>query len=176
MEASSVGMHEYGGRGRWVKYWAHLGCWISPHYRPFSLGRRFETYEPFIPLIFQFYFGPRWTAGNWNRRYWISGYGGMPVYSCIACLQLQLCMHEKRSANINIKKYIVQWCRLNSGGSRLCPLTGSCKRSSELRDVSWNDGVHNSVDLSAYRGFMQSGPYIEFTRLVFRWQQHKFPC
>jgi hypothetical protein len=30
-----------------------LGCWISPCYGPFSLGTRFETYEPFISLIFQ---------------------------------------------------------------------------------------------------------------------------
>jgi hypothetical protein len=25
-----------------------LGFWISPRYGPFSLGARFETYEPFI--------------------------------------------------------------------------------------------------------------------------------
>jgi hypothetical protein len=34
-----------------------LGCWISPCYSPFSLGGRFETYEPFISLIFQFFSG-----------------------------------------------------------------------------------------------------------------------
>jgi hypothetical protein len=28
-------------------------------YGPFWLGARFETYEPFISLIFQFFFGPR---------------------------------------------------------------------------------------------------------------------
>jgi hypothetical protein len=33
-----------------------LGCWISPCYGPFSLGAHFETYEPFISLIFQFLF------------------------------------------------------------------------------------------------------------------------
>jgi hypothetical protein len=38
---------------------ARLGCWISPRYGPFSLGARFETYEPFIYLIFQFFGGPR---------------------------------------------------------------------------------------------------------------------
>jgi hypothetical protein len=27
-----------------------LGLWISPFYGPFSLGVRFETYEPFICL------------------------------------------------------------------------------------------------------------------------------
>jgi hypothetical protein len=30
--------------------------------RPFSLGARYETYEPFISLILQFIFGPRQTA------------------------------------------------------------------------------------------------------------------
>jgi hypothetical protein len=34
-------------------------CWISPCFGPFSLGTRLETYEPFISLIFQFFFGPR---------------------------------------------------------------------------------------------------------------------
>jgi hypothetical protein len=36
---------------------ARLGCWISPFYGPFSLGARFETYEPFVSLIFQFFSG-----------------------------------------------------------------------------------------------------------------------
>jgi hypothetical protein len=40
-----------------VKYWAHLGCWISPCYGPFSLDARFETYEPFISLISPFFSG-----------------------------------------------------------------------------------------------------------------------
>jgi uncharacterized OsmC-like protein len=39
-----------------------LGCWISPCYGPFSLGGRFETYEPFISLIFKFFFRLRQTA------------------------------------------------------------------------------------------------------------------
>jgi hypothetical protein len=34
-----------------------LGCWISPRYGQFSLGAHFETYEPFIPLIFTFFSG-----------------------------------------------------------------------------------------------------------------------
>jgi hypothetical protein len=34
-----------------------LGCWISPCYSPFLLGACFETYEPFISLIFQFFLG-----------------------------------------------------------------------------------------------------------------------
>jgi hypothetical protein len=38
-------------------YWAHLGCWISPRYCPFLLVTRFETYELFISLIFQFFPG-----------------------------------------------------------------------------------------------------------------------
>jgi hypothetical protein len=53
MEASSAGKREYGGKERWVKYWARLGCWISPCYGPFSLAARFETYEPFNYLIFK---------------------------------------------------------------------------------------------------------------------------
>jgi hypothetical protein len=61
MEVSYVGKREYGGKERWVKYWARLGCWISPCYGPFSLGGRFETYEPFISLISKFLGGPRLT-------------------------------------------------------------------------------------------------------------------
>jgi hypothetical protein len=57
MEASSAGKREYGGKGRWVKYWAHLGCWISPFYGPFLFGACFETYKPFISLILQFFLG-----------------------------------------------------------------------------------------------------------------------
>jgi hypothetical protein len=34
-----------------------MGCWISPCYGPFSLGVRFGTYETFIALIFQFFWG-----------------------------------------------------------------------------------------------------------------------
>jgi hypothetical protein len=44
-----------------------LGCCISPCYGPFSLGARFETYEPFISLIFQFFSGggkPRITENS----------------------------------------------------------------------------------------------------------------
>jgi len=46
MVASSAGKRGYRDKGRWVKCWVHLGCWISPCYGPFSLGARFETYEP----------------------------------------------------------------------------------------------------------------------------------
>jgi hypothetical protein len=38
------------------KYRAHMGSWISPCYSPFSLGMSFETYEPFISLVFQIFF------------------------------------------------------------------------------------------------------------------------
>jgi hypothetical protein len=58
MEVSSAGKRGYGDKGRFVKYWARLGCWISPFYGPFSLGARFETYKLFIYLIFHF-LGPR---------------------------------------------------------------------------------------------------------------------
>jgi hypothetical protein len=50
-------------------YWARLGCWILPCYGPFSLGGRFETYEAFISLIFQFFMGrgePR-ILNQWIR-------------------------------------------------------------------------------------------------------------
>jgi len=51
-----AGKRGYGDTGRWVKYWTRLGCWISSCYGPFSLEARFETYEPFISLIFLFCF------------------------------------------------------------------------------------------------------------------------
>jgi hypothetical protein len=53
MVASLLGKRAYGNKGSWVKYWAHLGGWNSPRYGPFSLGVRFESYEPYISLIFQ---------------------------------------------------------------------------------------------------------------------------
>jgi hypothetical protein len=34
-----------------------FGRWISPYYGPFSLGARFEMYEPFISLILQLFSG-----------------------------------------------------------------------------------------------------------------------
>jgi hypothetical protein len=37
-------------------YWGRLGCWISSCHGPFSLGAPFETYDPFIYLIFQIFF------------------------------------------------------------------------------------------------------------------------
>jgi hypothetical protein len=45
------------GQRKMSQYWAHVGCWISPCYGPFSLGVHFETYETFISLIFQFFLG-----------------------------------------------------------------------------------------------------------------------
>jgi hypothetical protein len=45
----------------------------STFYGPFSLGEPFETYEPFISLIFQF------CRAAVNRGYLIGGYGGTPV-------------------------------------------------------------------------------------------------
>jgi hypothetical protein len=43
--------------GAKVKYWAYMGCWISPYYGPFLLGTRFETYEPFISSVFKYFGG-----------------------------------------------------------------------------------------------------------------------
>ena len=57
MKTSSAGKYGCSDKGRWVKYWACLGCWISPCYGLYSLGMHFETYEQFISLIFQFFFG-----------------------------------------------------------------------------------------------------------------------
>jgi hypothetical protein len=79
MEASSAWKHEYGGKGRQVKHWVRLCCCISPCYGLFLLGGCFETYKPFISLIFQLFFWPQLTADNRNCRYWISGYRGKPV-------------------------------------------------------------------------------------------------
>jgi hypothetical protein len=50
MVACCTGKNRYGDNGRWVKYWARLGGWISPFYG-------FETYEPLISLIFKFFWG-----------------------------------------------------------------------------------------------------------------------
>jgi hypothetical protein len=55
-----VGKRGYWDKGRCVKYWVRLDCWISPCYGLLSLGMRFETYEPFISLIFQIF----WDYGK----------------------------------------------------------------------------------------------------------------
>jgi hypothetical protein len=47
----------YMDKGRWVNYWARLGCCSSQCYGQFSLRMRFETYELFISLISQFFSG-----------------------------------------------------------------------------------------------------------------------
>jgi hypothetical protein len=41
-----------------------LGAFGLLDFGLFSLGARFETYEPFVSLIFRFIFGPRETADN----------------------------------------------------------------------------------------------------------------
>jgi hypothetical protein len=76
--------HGYVEKGKWVKYFAHLGCWISPCYGPFLLGAHFEAYEPFISLIFQFFprmqitqTGDAESADMGARLY---SYGGMTVF------------------------------------------------------------------------------------------------
>jgi hypothetical protein len=58
MEVSCAEKREYGGKGRRIKYWMRLGCWTSSCYGLFLLGGHFETYKPFIYLIFEFFFGP----------------------------------------------------------------------------------------------------------------------
>jgi hypothetical protein len=54
MKASSAGKHEYGGKG---------GCRVMDAFGPLDFnilrpvpGGCFESYEPFVPLIFQFFF------------------------------------------------------------------------------------------------------------------------
>jgi hypothetical protein len=81
MEVISAGKRDYGGKGRWVKYWARLGYWISPCYGPFSLGASFETYEQFISLIYNFFSGRDKPPilNQWIRRhdyicFWIHGH------------------------------------------------------------------------------------------------------
>jgi hypothetical protein len=41
----------------------HFCGWISPCYSPILLGTHFETYEPFISLVFHFF------EAMVNRRY-----------------------------------------------------------------------------------------------------------
>jgi hypothetical protein len=77
MEASSTWKREYRGKGRCVKYWARLGCRISPCYSPFLLGSSFETYEPFSSLIFQFFSG-RGEPQILNQ--WIQGHSCMYIF------------------------------------------------------------------------------------------------
>jgi hypothetical protein len=109
----------YEDKRRWVTYWSLLGCWISVRYGPFSLGVRFETYEPFISLIFQLLF-----RAAVNRGYWISGYRGTTVLrSCVSpriLLFYNTCTERTQlryqnysywflSAERNLEKYL---CRL----------------------------------------------------------------
>jgi hypothetical protein len=84
MEATSAGKRGYGDKGQRVRYWSRLGCWISPVYDPFSLGGRFETYEPIISLIFQFFFScgkPRvtQTADMGARLYTHTNFSYIPL-------------------------------------------------------------------------------------------------
>jgi hypothetical protein len=48
--------------------------------RPFSLGARFETYEPFISLIFHFF------PATVNREYCVNGYGCTSVFMFLEVL------------------------------------------------------------------------------------------
>jgi hypothetical protein len=57
-----VGKPEYRGKVRSVKYCVRFSCWISPCYGSFSLGVRFDSYELFISLIFNFVFRLQYTA------------------------------------------------------------------------------------------------------------------
>jgi hypothetical protein len=72
------------GQRRWFKYWACVGCWISPCYDPFLLGTCFEIYELFISLIFQIF------RSAVNHGYWIRGYGCPPIFSRVMGLAQNL--------------------------------------------------------------------------------------
>jgi hypothetical protein len=52
---------------------------MSPCYGPFSLGARFETYEWFISLIFQFFSGRGNARTIETADAVLSGYGGTIV-------------------------------------------------------------------------------------------------
>jgi hypothetical protein len=99
----------YGGKGRWVQYWARLGCWISPCCSPFSLGRRFETYEPFISLIFQFFFGPWWTADTESADTGAHMYVTSSIKYIWKCAQ-QLDINRLLFLDAFCARTIFEWC------------------------------------------------------------------
>jgi hypothetical protein len=51
MVASSAGKREYGDKARRVKYWVHLGCWIS---HVMARSRLAHVLKPVSCLILQF--------------------------------------------------------------------------------------------------------------------------
>jgi hypothetical protein len=55
MEANSAGKREYGGQRKMSQLLDAFGLLDSPYYGPFSLGARFETYEPFTSSILNFF-------------------------------------------------------------------------------------------------------------------------
>jgi hypothetical protein len=117
MEAHSARKRRYGDKGEWVKYWACLGYWISPCYGPFSLGGSFETYEPFISFIFNFFFRAAVIL-----RYWISGYGGTTIYR----LSWHFCMFDKRQWHTGYLYFVLELLAVTwEQNFNLCPLNGS---------------------------------------------------
>jgi hypothetical protein len=111
MEASCVGKCGYGDKGRWVKYWVHLGCCISPRYGPFSLGARFETCEPFISLIFTFFSG---CHKPWILNQRIQGH--TCIYVCVfVCTRANRQLYHAQnfySVNFYLSLWS-QWCHQN---------------------------------------------------------------
>jgi hypothetical protein len=73
--------------------WERLGCWVSPRYGPFSLGAHFETYKPFIRLIFQFFFRLRQTAKVENKESYTSNPALGPWRPVIGWGDLYLLQH-----------------------------------------------------------------------------------
>ena len=69
-----------GDKGKMSQVLGVLGCWISPCNGPFSLEARFETYEPFISLIFHI-FSDSGKPRILNPRIWRSA---CTVFSVLA--------------------------------------------------------------------------------------------
>jgi hypothetical protein len=79
--------------------WARLGRWVSPCFGPFSLGGRFQTYEPSISVIFLFFSRgkPRilnqWIRGHdctFLRKYSFELFAVLICYAAFFPTQLNL--------------------------------------------------------------------------------------
>jgi hypothetical protein len=135
MEVSSVGKCEYGGKGRWVKYLACLGWWVSPCFGPFSLGARIETYEPFTSIIFRLFLG----CGKLqilNQRIW--GHDRTFITEVLKLTSL-LTLSSGMLWTIGIEAFCRVWsCFLRSAphSAHISFITVGCVHSSSCRRTS----------------------------------------
>jgi hypothetical protein len=94
-----------------------LGCCISPCYGPFSLGGTFDTYEPFISLIFNFFSGRGKQWIRWHgcilQRFAGIGTGTKRNYPIIFKLDLQF---FKATFNCNYASYSANGSQLKEIG------------------------------------------------------------